>query len=153
MKFAPAIAFDFRPCPHVAVAVGLTGALALLAIALCGLDLSVRIVLAAFAAMFTVWAIRKHMNPGFVRVARGESGWLLVDAQGDEQPARLHAHVRRGPLLVLDMRDGRDRRRCFVLTPGNSDAELRRRLILVLAAETGSGSTRQDIRGPLKAVE
>lgn len=145
MKSAPAIAFDFRPCPYISAATATVAMLALFGIALCGLDNWLKLVLAILAIVLAALGLRGHLLPGFTRMARGEGGWLLVGVDGNEQTASLHAHVRRGPLLVLDMRDTTERRLRIVLTPGNSDAELRRRLILILAAEPGNAHAVKEV--------
>ena len=135
MKSAPAIAFDYRPSRRVAIAVVGVAALAILAVFLSGLSLGMRLVLALAALVLTVLALRKHLRPRTRRVAHGAGGWLLVDGEGNECSARLVAHVQRGNLLLLDFQAGNPPRQQRVLLTGdNSDAELRRRLILVLAA-------------------
>ncbi|HQW76135.1 MAG TPA: hypothetical protein PLJ77_04545 [Dokdonella sp.] len=135
MKSAPAIAFDYRPSRRVAIAVVGVAALAILAVFLSGLSLGMRLVLALAALVLTVLALGKHLRPRIRRVAHGAGGWLLVDGEGNECSARLVAHVQRGNLLLLDFQAGNPLRQQRVLLTGdNSDADLRRRLILVLAA-------------------
>jgi toxin CptA len=135
MKSAPAIAFDYRPSRRVAIAVVGVAALAILAVFLSGLSLGMRLVLALAALVLTVPALRKHLRPSTRRVAHGAGGWLLVDGEGNERSARLVAHVQRGNLLLLEFRaEEQSGHQRILLTTDNSDADLRRRLILVLAA-------------------
>src|SRR5690606_13284777 len=94
-----------------------------------------RLVLAVAALALTVLALRKHLRPRTRRVAHGAGGWLLVDGEGNERSARLAAHVQRGNLLLLEFRaEEQPGHQRILLTTDNSDADLRRRLILVLAA-------------------
>lgn len=107
--------------------------LAVVSILLSGIPLIAKPFFALAAAGYGCWALYRHLKSGIVRVARGESGWLVVDASGAERAVELIDHVRRGFLLVLSFRQERVRNRFMVLSPDNSDAELRRRLILILA--------------------
>ena len=135
MKSAPAIAFDYRPSRRVAIAVVGVASLAILAVFLSGLSLGMRLVLALAALVLTVLALGKHLRPRIRRVAHGAGGWLLVDGEGNEGSARLVAHVQRGNLLLLDFRaEEQSGHQRILLTTDNSDADLRRRLVLVLAA-------------------
>ena len=68
-------------------------------------------------------------------MGHGESGWRLIDRHGHEDPAELKGFLRRGVLLVLEFSNADGRRRRFLLAPGNSEAELRRRVLLVLMAQ------------------
>ena len=141
MKSAPAIAFDYRPSRRVAIAVACVGVLAILAVFLGGLALSMRLALALAALALAIFALQRHLQPQTRRVSHGAGGWLLVDRDGNERSASLVAHVQRGNLLVLDFRaenpPGRQR---VLLTVDNSDADLRRRLILVMAATAGTST-------------
>ncbi len=135
MKSAPAIAFDYRPSRRVAIAVAGVAALAILAVFLSGLGLGMRLVLVLAALPLTMLALRAHLRPRTRRVAHGAGGWLLVDRRGNERSARLAAHVQRGNLLLLEfLAEEQSGRQRILLTTDNSDADLRRRLILVLAA-------------------
>ena len=143
MKSAPTIAFDFQPCRGIALAVGIMTVLAVCAVLLSGLDTAAKVLLAFTALSVGMLGLRRHLNPGIVRIARGAGGWLLVDRQGNDLPVALIAHAQRGFLLVLDFHDdGAGQRRRFVLTPDNIDAELRRRLTLVLAVGEQSASAK-----------
>lgn len=136
MKSAPSIAFDFSPCRGLAVALVVVILLAVMAIFLSGIHPIAKLCLALLVTAYGSLILYRHLKPKFVRVARGEGGWLLVDDNGSEFPVELIDHLRRGFLLVLSFRRGGTATHRLVLTPGNSDRELRRRLVLILA--TGS---------------
>lgn len=134
MKSAPAIAFDYRPSRLIGVATTCMMALAIAAALLNGLDLPWRLLLALLASALGAIVLYRHFQLRFVRIARGAGGWTLVDVQGHDRPANLLAHVHRGGLLVLEFGDESLPRTRFMLTPDNCNADLRRRLVLVLAA-------------------
>jgi toxin CptA len=134
MKSAPSIAFDYRPSRAIAVAIVALTLLSIGGVSASGLDPIMKWAIAIVALAYAGWALRRHLEPGFVRIARGAGGWLLVDGDGAQSPVMLVAHVRRGFLLVLAFRQPGAGRSHAVLTPDNTDAELRRRLALVLAA-------------------
>ena len=133
MKSAPGIAFDYRPCRGVAIAIaGVTG-LAAIAILLSGLAPAAKLLMISVAFGYGALALRRHLRSNTVRIARGAGGWLLVDRDARETPVVLRDHVCRGFLLILGFRDQGGRAHRFVLTPANCAADLRRRLLLTLA--------------------
>ncbi|HET9034487.1 MAG TPA: hypothetical protein VFN25_16490 [Dokdonella sp.] len=134
MKSAPSIAFDYRPSRGLAIAMFVVALAAIVAILLSGLPGTVRLLIAPALAALGALALYRHLKSDVVRVARGEGGWLLVDLEGSERPVRLIDHVHRGFLLVLSFQPEAGRVRRLVLTPDNADGELRRRLLLTLAA-------------------
>ncbi len=136
MKSVPSIAFDYRPCRGLAVAIVILTLLAVLAIFLSGIYPTAKLLMVMVVAVHGFRALVRHLKPKFVRVARGEGGWLLVDHEGSDHPVGLINHVRRGFLLVLAFRQDGVGRHYLVLTPDNSDSELRRRLILILATDS-----------------
>ncbi len=149
MKSAPAIAFDYRPCRYLGIGVVLMVGFAVLAIASSGLTSAWKGMLAAVALLYAGVSLRVWMNSSITRIAHGESGWRLIDRHGHEDPAELKGFLRRGVLLVLEFSNADGRRRRFLLAPGNSDAELRRRLLLVLMAQ----APKQAAGVPLPNVE
>ncbi len=149
MKSAPAIAFDYRPCRSLGIGVVLMVGFAVLAIASSGLTSAWKGMLAAVALLYAGVSLRVWMNSSITRIAHGESGWRLIDRHGHEDPAELKGFLRRGVLLVLEFSTADGRRRRFLLAPGNSDAELRRRLLLVLMAQ----APKQAAAVPLPNVE
>jgi hypothetical protein len=133
MKSAPSIAFDFRPPLAIAALVTALVAAAALAPWLSALPLFAKIALSLMALAYGVVAIRRFLRRRFVRIAYRASGWVLVDANGAEHAALLASHARYGAWLALGFHlDGRASFRALI-GPGNSDAETRRRLILLLS--------------------
>jgi toxin CptA len=133
MKSAPSIAFDYRPSRAIALAIVLLTVLSMCGISASGLVPIMKWAIGMLALVYAGWALRRHLAPGFVRIARGAGGWLLVDGDSAQFPVVLAAHVRRGFLLVLEFRRIDAGRYRAILTPDNADADLRRRLMLVLA--------------------
>lgn len=134
MKSVPAIAFEYRPCRGISVAIAGMTVLAPVAITASGLALALKLPIALAALIYGILALKRHWRPETVRVARGDGGWLLVDGVGKETAVALVDHAQRGFLLMLGFRkdDGSVQR--FMLTPDNCDADLRRRLLLTVAA-------------------
>ena len=138
MKSAPGIAFDYRPSRRIAAIAAVIALLALIAILKSGLGLSIMIILIVVLPIYALIALRRFLNPPFVRVARDATGWQLVSRDGDSTVTTLRSHVRLGPLLVLDFPVPGQRRFHCVLASDVIDDELRRRLLLVLASEPSS---------------
>ncbi|TAH41015.1 MAG: hypothetical protein E6R11_07170 [Rhodocyclaceae bacterium] len=136
MKSAPAIAFDYRPSRYLGIGVVLMTCIAVLAIAWSGLASAWKGILSAVVLLYAAVSLRGWVNVGITRIAHGDSGWRLIDRHGHEDSAELKGFLRRGVLLVLEFSAANGRRHRFLLAPGNSDAELRRCLWLVLLAQT-----------------
>lgn len=142
MKSAPAIALDYHPSRLLALAMAAMTATAIAAALLNGLLLPWRLLLAVAAGAFGCLVLVRHLRPRFSRIAHGAGGWILVDGRGGEHPVSLLAHVLRGGLLVLEFGGESMPRARFLFASDNCSADLRRRLLLVLAA----GEPRQQIR-------
>jgi hypothetical protein len=134
MKSAPGIAFDYRPSRGIAFAIALVILLAMFSVLVSGLDTLWRAVLSILAIASGLYSLRQYLRTTIVRIARGDSGWILVDREGCETPVCLRDHIHRGFLLVLEFSSESMRHRRFVFTPDNLDTETRRRLLLVLAS-------------------
>lgn len=131
MRSAPAIAFDYRPSFTLAAALVVMMVLAWVAIHLCGLGLPLKL---AFWGASLVWSadgLLRLFRPSYTRVAHGESGWTLVDRNGNEISASLAQYARLGFVQMLDFKA--ERRFRLVLMPDNLDAQTRRKLALLLA--------------------
>jgi len=133
MRSAPAIAFDYRPSRRIAACAALACVAAAAAPWASALPLALRAGLCAAALAGGAASIARFLRPPFRRVALRAGGWVLVDAAGAERAARLHSHVRLGPLLVLDFRLAPRGRFRALLAPDNADADVRRRLVPMLA--------------------
>ena len=134
MKSVPAIAFDYRPSRWLLLALVVIAALALIAIALCGLNAWIKLVLAALVAAYALHSSRRFLRPPFVHIMWHSAGhWRLRDVAEREQVAELHHAVVLGALIVLMLRVDPKRICSFVLLPDNVDEEIRRRLRVRLA--------------------
>ena len=134
MKSAPAIAFDYRPSRLIGLVIVCMTGLAVVATVLSGLAWQWCALLVLLAGALGGLVLVRHLRSGFVRIAHGAGGWTLVDGQGLDHPASLLAHVQRGWLLVLEFGTESVPRTRIILATDNCDADLRRRLLLVLAA-------------------
>lgn len=141
MKSVPAIAFDYRPSRCLLLAIAAIIALALVAIALCGLNSWIKFALAVLALAYAAHASWRFVHPPFVRIIWHPAGhWRLRDAAGREQVGELRHAVVLGVLIVLVLHAGSKRTCSFVLLPDNSDAEARRRLRVRLARADSKGA-------------
>jgi len=132
MTSAPAIGFEYRRSPLLDAAVALMTALALLAIVLCGLPASGKLVLAAMlsAVLALTWR-RRPAAPASVGW-NPAAGWSLRLADGRDVVAELTSHRVIAGCIVLCLK-GDGTRWALWLLPDNSDADTRRRLRMRLA--------------------
>ena len=133
MRSAPSIAFDYRPAPAI---VALAGAIVVAAASapwFSAASFGVRAAVSIVAVAYGVVALRGFVRIRFARIAYRAVGWVLVDRNGVEHAAALASHTRYGAWVALDFRLDRGRRFRVLIGPGNSDAETRRRLILLLS--------------------
>ncbi|MEO7324255.1 MAG: hypothetical protein ABIW82_05450 [Dokdonella sp.] len=133
MKSAPIIAFDYRASRWIAAALLLVCCAASLAPWLSALPLVGRAVVSLAVVALAVRAVRALLHPPFRRVAYRASGWLLLDLAGKEHEVLLESHARVGALIALRFRHGPRERFHALCAPDNLDAEMRRRLILLLS--------------------
>ena len=134
MKSVPAIAFDYRPSRWLLFALVVIAALALIAIALCGLNPWIKPVLAALVAAYALHSSWRFLHPPFVRIMWHSAGhWRLRNAAEREQVGELRHAVVLGALIVLMLRVDLKQICSFVLLPDNVDEETRRRLRVRLA--------------------
>ena len=137
---SPAIAFDYRPCRGIAMAIVGVTVLALIGVSVSGLVVALKLLIVLAVLLYGLLSLKRHWRPQTVRIARGEGGWLLVDGVGTESVVALVDHAHRGFLLMLGFRKGDGPVQRFVLTPDNCTADLRRRLILSIAASKDPAS-------------
>lgn len=133
MKSAPPIAFDYRPSRMVMAASVVIAAAAAVAPWRSSLPPGACVGVSALVLAFASGALVRFARPAFLRISHGAAGWTLLDGERGENPALLVQHRRLGAMLVLDWRHGRRARFRAVFMPDNLDAELRRRLVLLLA--------------------
>lgn len=134
MKSVPAIAFDYRPSRWLLLALAVITALALVAIALCGLDPWIKLALAVLTLAYALYSSKRFLYPPFIHLMWHSSGhWRLRDIAEREQVGELRDAVVLGALIVLMLRVDPKRTCSFVLLLDNVDEETRRRLRVRLA--------------------
>jgi|SRR6185312_13975941 len=128
MKSAAVIAFDHRPSRLLLAAIAAVLSIAIVAVALSGAVLWLKIVLALAAAAYTAFAVRQSSRTAPRRLAWHEAGhWRIVCGDG-EHSAELSGATVRGAWIVLNLRRNDGVRTGVVLAPDNCDEETRRRL-------------------------
>ncbi len=134
MTSAPAIGFEYQPSRLFARLRAAIVLLALLAIALCGVSLAVRLMLGLAVVALFVWSRRRGAGTRLVAAGLDQHGvWSLHYDDGSDTLASLHSSRVLGPFVLLHLALGR-RRETLLLGPDNSEADIRRRLRMRLAA-------------------
>jgi len=133
MTSAPAIGFDYRPSRLPACLIGAVTVLALVAIALAGVPWSVKLILILMAVGFAAHAVRRIARLSIAGVGLAGETWTLYRTDRSDAPARLASFRVLGSCILLRLETG-GRVEALLLAPDNSDADLRRRLRMRLAA-------------------
>ena len=134
MKSAAAIGFDYRPSRVFAACIVLVWLFALLAVAVCGLPLWLKVALILAASLHAGWTLRGFLRPSFRHLLWHAAGhWRAHDTGGQECVAELRRATVLGGLIVLSFRAPSVGNTSFVLLPDNCDADTRRRLRVRLA--------------------
>lgn len=133
MTSAPAIGFDYRPSRLPRQLLLVIGVLVLVAIAASGATwvLKLPMALASIASVVSAWW-RVSRSPVTGVALAGET-WTLYLAARDESPATLASFRILGSCVLLRLKSA-DRMEVLLLATDNSDADLRRRLRMRLAA-------------------
>ncbi|WP_333676964.1 hypothetical protein [Dyella sp.] len=133
MTSAPAIGFEYRPSRWVPrLFAGVTG-LAMVAIAISGLPLLMRIALVLVSTAACVHAIRRLALPIYAVGWANQSGWTLRGLDGGDDAATLVAFRIFRQTVLLRLASARYGKLTLWLMPDNSDADIRRRLRMRLA--------------------
>lgn len=133
MTSAPAIGFEYRPSRWVPrLFAGVTG-LAMVAIAVSGLPILVRIALVLLSMAGCVHAIRRLSLPIYAVGWASQSGWTLRGLDGGDDAATLLAFRIFRQTVLLRLASERYGKLTLWLMPDNSDADIRRRLRMRLA--------------------
>jgi toxin CptA len=134
MTSAPAIGFEYRPSRWLTRLPAAVLVLALLALASCGLTGWLKLLLAATATGLWLHALRHRPDAGVTAAGWAADGGWSLHRGGTDMPATLASFRVLGALVLLRLR-GSDRRiTTLLLAPDNSDADIRRRLRMRLAA-------------------
>jgi toxin CptA len=134
MTSAPAIGFEYRPSRWLPRVLAILLLLVLAAIALCGLSAWARLGLALLTLALVGRGVRLASRHTAVMASWApDGGWNTQWADGSDGPARLESSRVLGAWILLRLRAADGRRAVLLLTPDNSDADLRRRLRMRLA--------------------
>ncbi|AGG89468.1 MULTISPECIES: protein YgfX [Rhodanobacter] len=135
MTSAPAIGFEYRPSRRLRQALVLVAALAWLAVALSALPAWLKLLLAAAVAMAT-WHTLRRLAAAPVTAAgwSADDAWTLHLADHQDMPATLASFRVLGVFVLLRLHTAEQGVQMLLLAPDNSDADIRRRLRMRLAA-------------------
>jgi toxin CptA len=135
MTSAPAIGFEYRPSQLIGRILSCMAALAAMAILLCGWPWWLKAALWLALGIAFVRAWRRWRHPGIQAAGwRADGSWSLHRAGADDAVAQMEGFRVLGACIVLRLRMVGQRRVALLLAPDNSDADLRRRLRMRLAA-------------------
>lgn len=141
MTSAPAIGFDYRPSFWLVGLVTLVAVLASVALALCGAPGKLKLALIAGTVMLAGAGMHRARRSSVTGVACGPGGWALYQADRSQLPALLLSHRVIGTCVLLRLRTDRFTE-TLLLAPDNSDADMRRRLRMRLAAPSAAADAR-----------
>ena len=135
MTSAPAIGFDYSPSRLLQRALLAVAALTVLAALLCDLPLWLRLALASLVLLAT-WGALRRLAARRVAAAGWSAGsdWTLRMADSEDVPATLISFRVLGAFVLLRLRSPSHGVCVLLLAPDNSDADIRRRLRMRLAA-------------------
>ena len=135
MTSAPAIGFEYRPSRWLPRLLWMVALLAILAVVLSGLPDGLKLLLAALVALL-VFRVVRRWSATPVRAAgwSGEAGWSLRLADHNDAPAILASSRVLGACILLRLQTASLGEQVLLLAPDNSDADIRRRLRMRLAA-------------------
>lgn len=133
MTFAPAIGFEYRPSrwmPRLLITV--TG-MALVATALSGVPLILRIAIGVIVIVASRRALRRLHAPVYAVGWASQSGWTLRGLDGADDAATLLSFRVLRQIVWLRLASLRYGKLTLWLMPDNSDSDIRRRLRMRLA--------------------
>ena len=137
MTSAPAIGFDYAPSRWLRRVLLLVAALAVVAVMSCSLPLWIRLTLVV-VVLLAAWRTHRRLVLPVVVAAGWGSGpdWALHMADNEDVAAELLSFRVLGPFVLLRLRAVDRGAHALLLAPDNSDADIRRRLRMRLAAVT-----------------
>lgn len=136
MTSAPAIGFEYRPSRLLQRLRGLLVVLAVVALLLSGMALSVRLLLGLLLIGVLAFMQRRQRATLTAVGWHPMSGWTVRMADGSDAPMSLRSFRVLAGCVVLNL-DGEGGRHDLWLLPDNSDPDTRRRLRMRLAATGG----------------
>ena len=134
MTSAPAIGFEYTPSRLLRRCVVAVAALAVLAVALSGLAIGLKMVLIAAVAMATWRNLRRSARSPLAAAGwDAEGGWTLRTIDHDDIAATLASFRVLGGFILLRLQTTDRGMQVLLLAPDNSDPDIRRRLRMRLA--------------------
>ncbi len=134
MTSAPAIGFEYRPSPGYRFVLIGVAALAVLALLLCALAGWLKILLSLAVLVAAVRTVRRiAQSPVSAAGWAADDSWTLHMSSHDDVPATLASFRVLGALVLLRLKTAKHGKHSLLLTPDNSDADIRRRLRMRLA--------------------
>jgi toxin CptA len=135
MTSAPAIGFEYRPSRLLPRALVVVAMLAVLAVMLSALPLWLKPLLLVVVLAATWRAIRQlAASPIAAAGWSADNAWTLRLLDHDDVPATLASFRVLGALVWLRLQTAERGAQVLLLAPDNSDADIRRRLRMRLAA-------------------
>ena len=134
MTSAPAIGFEYRPSRWLRWLLWAVASLALVSVAVCALSVWLKVLLFAGVLLVTWREVQRWSRSPVFAAGWGdaERGWSLQLAAHRNVPATLLSFRVLGEFVLLRLRTDIGVQ-VLLLTPDNSDADLRRRLRMRLA--------------------
>lgn len=144
MTSAPAIGFEYRPSRLLRRGLIAVAAMAVLAVALCGLALWLKLPLGA-AVVLATWQSVRRLAAVPVAAAgwSADNDWTLRLADHEDVRATLASFRVFGVFILLRLRTVDHGMQVLLLAPDNSDADIRRRLRMRLATMQPDGAVPQ----------
>ncbi|HEY8683217.1 MAG TPA: protein YgfX [Rhodanobacter sp.] len=135
MTSAPAIGFEYRPSRVLRRLLLVVAAFVVLAVALCAFEPWLKLLLAAAVSLAT-WQSVRGMAASPVAAAgwSADSDWTLRLTDYADVPATLASFRVLGGFVLLRLQTAERGVQVLLLAPDNSDADIRRRLRMRLAA-------------------
>jgi toxin CptA len=133
MTSAPAIGFDYRPSRLPLQLLLAIAVLVLVAIAGSAAAWTLKLPMALASTAVVAIALRRASRSSVTGVALAGETWTLYRAAREESPAVLASSRVLGTCVLLRLKSA-GRTEVLLLAPDNSDADLRRRLRMRLAA-------------------
>jgi toxin CptA len=148
MRSAPAIGFEYRPSRALALLAALLIVLALVAVAVGGIPLWLKVVLETLTVVYGAWSLWRFLRPCVRALSWRSDGSVsirLTDRHGAETEVQGALHGARvlGPLIALRLRWPHGAASLWLL-PDNLDADTRRRLRMRLALDGTQPSVNAD---------
>ncbi|MDE2156550.1 MAG: hypothetical protein KGJ32_11750 [Xanthomonadaceae bacterium] len=134
MTSAPAIGFEYRPSRRFLHCLALIGTLAVFAVVLSALVPWQKLLLAVSVPLATAVAMRRiAASPVIAAGWSADNSWTLHLAPHEDVPATLASFRALGSFVLLRLQTLERGVQVLLLTPDNSDADIRRRLRMRLA--------------------